>query len=287
VGEETESLPLTNSKSWGRLFLKWKAWVTVSPSIPGFSLTLSIPSQRLPEANRSKSSRLSINSLGSDRKIFVRSAEFDTINVVRDTTLCLHEKPMNNPARKLKQFALKSCGRTAKSALQRFPDTRKSCMPEKLRLLLVENSIHAELSIVNELHCAGFEVSHKRVETTGDFQAELKEKPWDVIICDYCLRGADGVTMLQLYQQLGLDIPFIMVSATVGEDLAVDALKAGANDYVMKQNLSRLVPAINRELRAAQERQIRRRIETTQVYLASVVESCNDAIIGETLDGRS
>jgi len=192
---------------------------------------------------------------------------------------------MNNSVGKLRKLAPRSCGGAAKSYSQRFPSTRKSGTAEKLRLLLVENSIHDELSIVNELHCGGFEVSHKRVETAVDFQTELKGGPWDVIICDYCLRGSDGVTLLHLYQQLSLDIPFIMVSATVGEDLAVDALKAGANDYVMKQNLSRLLPAINRELRAAQERQIRRRTESTQAYLASVVEFCNDAIIGETLDG--
>lgn len=191
--------------------------------------------------------------------------------------------PVGNVARH--QDTQVICRPTANSFSQRSPRPCNQGLAEKLRLLLVENSIHDELSIVNELHCGGFEVSHERVETTGEFQSALKAKPWDLILCDYCPRGSDGVTMLKLYQQAGPDIPFIMVSSTIGEDFAVEALKAGANDYVMKQNLSRLVPAVKRELRLAQERQIRRRTEATQAYLASVVESCNDAIIGETLDG--
>ena len=71
----------------------------------------------------------------------------------------------------------------------------------------------------------------------------------------------------------------------MGEDHAVEIIKAGAHEYVLKDNLDRLVPAVNRELRAAQERAIRRQTEAPQAYLASVVESCNDAIIGKTLDG--
>jgi PAS domain S-box-containing protein len=176
-------------------------------------------------------------------------------------------------------------GHRARSIPPRLPASRTNEVAAALRLLLVENCIHDELEIINQLHCGGFEVSHKRVETMADFQAALNEKAWDLILCDYYLCGSERLTLLQLCQKRGLDIPFIIVSAAMGEDLAVEVLKAGANDYVMKQNLSRLVPAINRELRAAQERQIRRRTEAAQAYLASVVESCHDAIIGQTIDG--
>jgi PAS domain S-box-containing protein len=154
-----------------------------------------------------------------------------------------------------------------------------------LRVLLVENCVHDELALINELHCGGFEVSHERVESIQQFGAALNGQAWDVIICDYCLCGLGRNSMLQLCQELNLDIPFIVVSAAMGEEIAVDVLKAGANDYVMKQNLSRLVPAIKRELGAAREREIRRRTEAAQAYLASVVDSCHDAIVGQTTDG--
>jgi PAS domain S-box-containing protein len=165
------------------------------------------------------------------------------------------------------------------------PKHEKAPLSETLRLLLVDNSSHDGISMVNELRRAGFEVSHKRVETAEGFRAQLNENTWDVIICDYCLGNSDGMAILELHQKMGCDIPFIMVSASIGEELAVEILKAGAHEYVMKQNLSRLVPAVIRELRAAQERQIRRRADSTHAYLASVVDCCNDAIIGETLDG--
>lgn len=161
----------------------------------------------------------------------------------------------------------------------------KTGLSGKLRLLLVSSSSNDEISIVNELHQAGFQVSHKRVETAECFKAELSENQWDLIISDYCLSASDGIAVLKLYQLTGLDIPFIIVSASIGEELAVEVLKAGAHECVMKQNLSRLVPAITRELRWSHERQTRRRAEATHAYLASVVDSCNDAIIGETMDG--
>ena len=192
---------------------------------------------------------------------------------------------MNSSVERQKRNSPNDCKRQAKGSSPKRQCMSTIAKAEPLRLLLVDNSVHDELSIINELHCGGFEVSHKRVEGPEDFRMELGRQTWDLIICDYCLRESDGATVLELHQQSGLDIPFIMVSATIGEDLAVEALKAGANEYVMKQNLTRLVPAINRELRAAQERQIRRRTESAQAYLASVVQSCNDAIIGETLDG--
>ena len=94
-----------------------------------------------------------------------------------------------------------------------------------------------------------------------------------------------GSAALAIYRQKGLDIPFISVSGTVGEETVAEMMKAGAHDYVMKSNLARLVPAVKRELRAAQERRERRQTEAVTAYLASIVQSCDDAIIGKTLDG--
>jgi PAS domain S-box-containing protein len=108
---------------------------------------------------------------------------------------------------------------------------------------------------------------------------------WDLIITDYCIPGFGGPAALELYQQKHLEIPFIMVSGVLGEALAVEMVKAGAHDYLMKDNLARLPLAVKRELRVAQERRIRKHAEATAAYLASLVASCDDAIIGTTLDG--
>jgi PAS domain S-box-containing protein len=94
-----------------------------------------------------------------------------------------------------------------------------------------------------------------------------------------------GPAALALYQQKGLDIPFISVSGTVGEETVAELIKAGAHDYVMKNNLVRLVPAVKREVGATQDRRNRRRAEAISAYLASIVQYCDDAIIGKTLDG--
>jgi CheY-like chemotaxis protein len=113
----------------------------------------------------------------------------------------------------------------------------------------VGDSSHDELSIINELHLGGFEVSARRVESITGVEAALAGNAWDLIICDYCLRATTGLAVLTLYRQMGLDTPFIMVS-DLGEDLAAEVLKAGAHSYVTKQNLTPLVPELKRELRA-------------------------------------
>jgi PAS domain S-box-containing protein len=158
-------------------------------------------------------------------------------------------------------------------------------MSAQYRVLLVEDSINDAFLIVRELQRGGLEVDFERVETAASVQAALAQKTWDFIICDYCLGDFDGLAVLAMYRHQGLDIPFIMISGRLGEEHAVEVLKAGAHEYVLKENLARLVPAVNRELRAAQERRIRRQIEATTAYWASVVTGCNDAIIGKTLDG--
>ena len=116
-------------------------------------------------------------------------------------------------------------------------------------------------------------------------QAALEVHDWDLIICDYSMPHLTARQPWPSIDRAGLDIPFISVSGTVGEETVAEMMKAGAHDYVMKSNLARLVPAVKRELRAAQERRDRRQAEAISAYLASIVESCDDAIIGKTLDG--
>ena len=150
---------------------------------------------------------------------------------------------------------------------------------------MVEDSVDDTLLLAAELQRGGLDPVFKHVETAEDLQAALDQHNWDLIICDYSMPRLSGPTALAIYRQKGVDIPFISVSGTVGEETVAEMMKAGAHDYVMKGNLRRLVPAVKRELRAAQERRGRRQAETIAAYLASIVQSCDDAIIGKTLDG--
>jgi PAS domain S-box-containing protein len=157
-------------------------------------------------------------------------------------------------------------------------------MSTQYRVLLAEGDVNQGFSIIRELQRGGLDVASERVATRAGFQAALAGQTWDLLICDYDLPGLNGLEALALYRESGLDVPFIMVSGNRGEERAVEILKAGAHEYVLKESLARLVPAVNRELRAAQERRIRRDVETTMKHLASIVESCGDAVIGTTLD---
>jgi len=159
-------------------------------------------------------------------------------------------------------------------------------MPSPLRILIVEDSVNDTFFIVRELQRGGYGVDFERVETPAAMQAALKAGNWDLIISDFSMPLFGGSAALNLYRQSDLDIPFILVSGTMGEDIAVEMLKAGAHHYVMKDHLAKLVPAVTQELQAARERQICKQMEATRTYLASIVRSCNDAIIGKTLDGR-
>ena len=158
-------------------------------------------------------------------------------------------------------------------------------MPDSLRVLIVEDSPEDALLIVRELSGGGFEVASERVASAAAMQAALEAHAWDLIISDYSIPGFGGPAALEIYQQKNLEFPFIMVSGVMGESLAVEMVKAGAHNYVMKSQLGRLVPAVQHELRAAQERRVRKQAEATAAYIASMVESCDHAIIGTTLDG--
>ncbi len=161
----------------------------------------------------------------------------------------------------------------------------KRIIPCPLRVLLVEDSADDLLLIETELKRGGWDPVCERVETAAALEAALAVRNRDLIICDYSLPELAGPTALALYRQSGLDIPFISVSGTVGEETVAEMMKAGAHDYVMKSNLGRLTSAVKRELRAAQERRDRRQAEAISAYLASIVQYCDDAIIGSRLDG--
>jgi len=133
-------------------------------------------------------------------------------------------------------------------------------MPAKLRVLILEDrAADAEL-VLHELRRAGYEPEWKRVETEQDYLSQL-DQGYEIILADYNLPEFDGLRALELLKERGLDIPFIIVSGTIGEDKAVAAMKAGANDYVMKDRLVRLGTAVERGLRDTVERRERKRAE--------------------------
>src|SRR3990167_1844436 len=134
-------------------------------------------------------------------------------------------------------------------------------MTEQLRALIVEDSEDDAALVLRELRRGGYEPVYERVDTREAFNAAINHKTWDIVLSDYTMPQFKGTEALELLKLTGLDIPFIFVSGTIGEDKAVEAMRNGAHDYVMKRNLARLVPAIERELRDAQIRQERKKAE--------------------------
>jgi two-component system, cell cycle sensor histidine kinase and response regulator CckA len=131
-----------------------------------------------------------------------------------------------------------------------------SKMNPLLHILIVEDSEDDLLLLLRELRRGGYTPDYVRVETADEMQAALDRQPWDIVIADYTLPRFSAPEALELLQQQQ-DIPFIIVSGTIGEEAAVAAMRAGAHDYLLKDNLTRLVPAVERELREANERQQR------------------------------
>jgi two-component system, cell cycle sensor histidine kinase and response regulator CckA len=127
-------------------------------------------------------------------------------------------------------------------------------MKRPLRVLQIEDSEGAAELVLRALRKGGYDARLKRAEDAPAMQAALGADEWDVITADYNLPNFSAPAALKILQETGQDIPFIVVSGTIGEDLAVEMMRSGANDYVMKDNLSRLVPAIEREIREAIER---------------------------------
>jgi PAS domain S-box-containing protein len=158
-------------------------------------------------------------------------------------------------------------------------------MGRPLRVLLIEDSDDDAMLVLLELRRGGFEPSHERVDTAAGMMAALDSSEWDLVICDYLMPRFSGVQALELFTQKELEIPFIIVSGKVGEELAVQAMRLGAHDYVMKQNLKRLVPAVERELGDAEERRQRHQAEEKNKRLLMAIGQCAELIIITDVEG--
>jgi diguanylate cyclase (GGDEF)-like protein len=141
-------------------------------------------------------------------------------------------------------------------------------MTKSIRVLLIEDSEADATLAIDELQRAGYEVHADRVDTARTLLAALERQRWDVALADYSMPAFSGTAALRLLREYDGDMPFLFVSGTIGEDAAVDAMRAGAHDYIVKGHLKRLVPAIERELREADVRRSRRQAEERLAHLA-------------------
>ena len=148
-----------------------------------------------------------------------------------------------------------------------------------LRVLIVEDLEDDAMLLLRELRRSGYEPVYERVDTESAMKKALTTQEWDAIIADYVVPGFGALPALALLKEQGQDIPIIVVTGATGEVTAVQAMKAGAHDCVMKSNLARLGPAIQRELQEAEVRRARRRAEQQLAYQANLLENVHDAVV--------
>jgi two-component system cell cycle sensor histidine kinase/response regulator CckA len=154
-------------------------------------------------------------------------------------------------------------------------------MNKSLRILIIEDSEDDTILLTRKLRQSGYEPLYERVDTRKKMEESLKKQSWDLILCDYSMPNFNAVEALKLLQKSGLDIPFIIISGTIGEDIAVEAVKAGASDYMLKDNLIRLLPAIDRELRELKNRRARKLAEEALIKSEQNLQN----IISASMDG--
>ncbi|HZP93389.1 MAG TPA: EAL domain-containing protein [Burkholderiales bacterium] len=161
-------------------------------------------------------------------------------------------------------------------------------MPLPLRVLLVEDSEDDAELLVRELSRAGFDVLSERVQTRAELQAALARQRWDIVLSDYTMPGLNGLEALAVVRARNADLPFIIVSGTIGEDVAVEVMRAGAQDYILKDRLARLSLAVERELKESATRRGRQEIERllseSEDRVKTLLEISPDAIFVQSAE---
>jgi PAS domain S-box-containing protein len=163
-------------------------------------------------------------------------------------------------------------------------------MGKVLRVLNIEDSEHDASLLRRHLHRAGYDLVFDRVDTPEAMKSVLQQQNWDVILCDYAMPLFGAKEALGLLQEMELDIPFIVVSGTIGEEVAVSTMLAGADDYLMKDNLLRLGPAIERELEEIEGHKARRQAEealkASEAELRALFAAMTDVVLVFDRNGR-
>ncbi|HOW26882.1 MAG TPA: PAS domain S-box protein [Elusimicrobiota bacterium] len=156
-------------------------------------------------------------------------------------------------------------------------------MKQELNLLIIENAEEDAELILHYLRNAGYALLSHRVETKHELDEALSKRKWDLVISDFSLPTMNGLEALALVKQKGGDVPFIMVSGQIGEDRAVEVMRAGADDFILKGRSMRLVPAVERELRDAEIRRQKRAAEgelsVTETRYRELFENMSDGVI--------
>ena len=130
-------------------------------------------------------------------------------------------------------------------------------MKQPLKVLIIDDSEDDALLLIRQLVVGGFEPEWERVFTRNDLIKILQDHPWDIILSDYTMPGFSGIEALRIIVEANYDAPVILVSGAIGEEIAVEAMRNGAQDYLIKDHLARLAPAVERSLREAQNRRAR------------------------------
>ena len=168
--------------------------------------------------------------------------------------------------------------------------------PQKLRALMIDDSEDDVLLIIRHMRKGGFAPIYERIETAAAMTQALEEKQWDIIICDYKMPKFSAPSAIALLKQTKLNIPIIVISGAIGEETAAECMRMGAHDYLMKNNLSRLCPAITRELAEAKIRDRQRVAElkkdaaleslrNSRELYARLVDTMPDVVIRTSLEG--
>ena len=154
---------------------------------------------------------------------------------------------------------------------------------KSLSVLMVEDSENDALLLIREIKKGGYNPVYERVDTAAAMKKALKEKKWDIILCDYTVPGFNAPLAIDVLKETNIDIPLIVVSGTIGEETAIECMRFGAKDYILKPNLSRLCPAISRALEEAEvknkHKQAQELLKASEIRYRRLFESAKDGIL--------